>query len=326
MRANSARLLAGVCGQSPESAIGGVRQLEREHMSKTASIQTPAKINLYLAVTGSRPDGYHEIATVFWPVHGLTDTVAVRIRDARNLSISCSCNRDDLPTDERNTCVRAARLFAENAGFCAAVDIHIEKHIPPAAGLGGGSANAAGVLLLLNRLTETGASMEALRRIAVRVGADVPFFLAPRPATARGVGEHITPIESPLPALPLTVVWPRFPVTARWAYARVDAEPPPPPAVDVNEFVHRLCTGDIRHIADATYNALEYALFAKFPLLHLVRDEIEQTGAACAHVSGSGPCMFALFPSVEAAAAAGRAIETAFEGAVHCLFAGAARG
>jgi 4-diphosphocytidyl-2-C-methyl-D-erythritol kinase len=152
----------------------------------------PAKLNLYLHVTGRRPDGYHEIETVFELVD-LADRLDFRLRDDGRIGLT-----RPLPgvEPERELCLRAARLLAEASGTCPGVDITVRKRIPMGAGLGGGSSDAATTLLALNRLWGIGWPAERLAELGARLGADVPVFVHGRPAYATGIGDRLEPIDT----------------------------------------------------------------------------------------------------------------------------------
>lgn len=274
----------------------------------TLTAGAPAKINLFLDVLGKRSDGYHEIETVFYPLTDLADTIMIETDQAPEGTIIC----DDpaVPLDADNTCRRAAEAFVRAAGLPVSWRITIAKRIPVAAGLGGGSADAATVLLLLNQAHGNCLSIEALREIAVSIGADVSFFLdASCPALARGIGEKLEQLAPSRP-LPLVLLCPGFPVSAAWAYANLDRVPRPSAPVRAAEFAAALQKGPLEELASATYNALEYAVLDKFPLVEMLRDFLMQAGALCAHVSGSGPTVFGLFNSPVPSGLADRARET----------------
>ena len=259
----------------------------------TLTTDAPAKINLFLDVPGQRSDGYHDIETVFYPLPGLADTITVEID--RSPGVTIVCDNPAVPVDADNSCLRAAEAFAAVAGVRAAWRITIKKRIPVAAGLGGGSSDAAAVLRLLDRAHDAPLGIDALHAIAVRIGADIPFFLdASRPALAGGIGEELEPLPRVHP-LPLVLLCPGFPVSAAWAYANLARMRRPPPPVRAAEFATLLPENSTAKLAAAVYNALEYAVFDKFPLVKILRDFLLKSGALCAHVSGSGPTVFGLF-------------------------------
>ena len=265
-----------------------------------AALESGSKINLYLRVTGRRADGCHNIETLFLPLASPSDRVEVDFAAAPGLSLDCGA---PALSGSSNLAYRAAELYAAESGIAPSWKIFLEKRIPVAAGLGGGSADAAAVLTLLER--RFGAlGAERLKRMALRLGADVPFFLYRSPMVGRGVGDELTPLGEPLPKLYILLVNPGFPVSAKWAYRHCTAGAGDEPALE------RLLAALAAHDLDATAanirNDLAPALWKKFPLLGVIRDELAELGAVATEVSGSGSTLFSLFPDGEALAAAER--------------------
>ena len=174
----------------------------------------PAKINLWLEVRGRRPDGFHEVETLMVPI-----SVHDRIRITRRAGFSFRCDAPGVPGDESNLAVRAVRIFCGELGIPADVGLELEKGIPHGAGLGGGSSDAASVLLGLNRLFDAGCGLGQLAEWAGRLGSDVPFFLWESAALCRGRGERVEPVGFGT-VLPLLLVKPPFGVPTPWAYSR----------------------------------------------------------------------------------------------------------
>ena len=251
-------------------------------------MRTCAKINLFLKVLGTRQDGYHELETVFLPIHGLYDDVTVTPSSKPSLSISC--NSHELETDN-NLCLKAARAFCNQTGLPQAFHVALVKRSPVAAGLGGGSSDAAATLLQLNGLLEKPLPSSKLVKLAATVGADVPFFLNPTPSVATGIGEILSPM--PLaPKLNVLVISPGIPIPVKWAYDHCR----PQPAATLDDF-RLTCAGQSAEaIAKLCHNDLEYAIYDKFPLLCMMRDFLLKEGALCVHVSGSGSSLFAILP------------------------------
>lgn len=261
-------------------------------MNAHSKMVTPAKINLFLDALNKRPDGYHNISTVFLPVWDLTDSVSIRTgTGAASGGIQMKCATEGVPCDDRNLCWRAAVAFAEAASVSPAWEIELIKHIPVAAGLGGGSSDAAAVLQLLNGMYDTPLSGETLHDLAAGLGADVPFFLAPRPCRGSGRGEIIEPVECETD-VPLVLVNPGFPISAGWAYSKIPSERPQPPIDSVTDPMRN---GDLPAVAANLYNVLEFAALDKFPIIEIILDFLRQCeGCLGARMSGSGPTMFAV--------------------------------
>jgi 4-diphosphocytidyl-2-C-methyl-D-erythritol kinase len=271
---------------------------------------SPCKINLLLNILGRRFDGFHELETVMHPV-ALHDRLEIEPRGA---SIALTCSEPTLPTDARNLVWRAAELFRSAAGTDAGVRIHLEKRVPMAAGLGGGSANAATTLLAMNDLFGMPLTGERLAQLAAQLGSDVPFFLQTRPALALGRGERIEPLE-PLAALrsaQVVLVHPGFGIATAWAYARLAAFPQALNGTPgrARALVDRLRCGLLADAGAVLYNALEAPALEKHPILSLYKEFFRDQGAGGTLMSGSGSTTFALMPS----AARAQAVVEAFRG------------
>ncbi|MBN2451905.1 MAG: 4-(cytidine 5'-diphospho)-2-C-methyl-D-erythritol kinase [Lentisphaeria bacterium] len=260
------------------------------------ALTAPCKVNLYLDVLGCRPDGYHDIATVFLPLAEPSDGILVQAQEGGALRVQC--DPPVAPCGSDNLCWRAAELFAAATGMAPAWSIRIEKRIPVAAGLGGGSSDAAATLLALNRLHGSILSPSVLHGLATSLGADVPFFLAPRAALGTGVGEVLRPLAVGAP-LALVLANPGFPVSASWAYGNLDrtSRPKAPP---LDSLVQALARGDCPGVAAGMYNALGYAVADKFPLVAMLLEALAAAGCFRALVSGSGPTVFGICPAREA--------------------------
>ena len=256
------------------------------------SLKTPGKINLFLDVTGKRADGYHEILTLFLPVD-LCDTVT--LTDSSMLSLNC--DRQSVPCDQRNLCWKAAELFAAAAGISPQWHINIHKNIPVAGGMGGGSSDAAAVLRMLNELYPAQVSKSQLAEIALKIGADVPYFLNPVPAIAAGIGEKLEPLTGGQ-RLHILLMTFKFPIPAVWAYKnrqRAFGQS----TFDKTKLVNSWQKSSAQELAKIVYNDLAFAVRDKFPILQQGRSDLLNGGAAAAEVSGSGPSLFALFNKAE---------------------------
>jgi 4-diphosphocytidyl-2-C-methyl-D-erythritol kinase len=280
---------------------------------------TCSKVNLSLAVTAKRPDGYHDLDSLFYPFRDPSDEI--RLDDAPAASgVTIRCDAPGVPLEpEKNLCGKAVYAYCKAAGMdVPGLVIHLEKHIPVAAGMGGGSADGAAVLRLLQERFHA-LSQEQLESVAFSLGADVPFFLNPRPSHVTGAGEHRVPVDGLPEHLPILLAAPQFPVSAAWAYQHMDlaravAEPP-----RTNELIDALRRRDFESAAQFMRNDLEYALFVKFPLLVLLRDFMLKHGALRAMVSGSGPTILALFRDDAAAHAAHARANSEFDPAIRFI-------
>ena len=279
--------------------------------------RSPAKTNLRLKITGKRPDGYHELETLFIPLQSPCDHITIRLDAAPGIVVSASV--PDIPGGSGNICWKAVDKYCRAAGIAPQLDIYIEKHIPVAAGLGGGSANAATVLLLLQEHYRA-LDDHALAELAVSIGADVPFFLHCHPAVATGVGEKFTFLDFDPRTIPLVIAAPDFPVSAAWAYKHLKTERIGQ-AAGMDEIVSAIRRGDWQMCAALICNDLAFELYEKFPLMDMLRLALLDAGALGAEVSGSGPSMFAIFSDHKAAAAGAKQVREAFEGKVRTFVA-----
>ncbi len=267
--------------------------------SSAVSFLAPAKLNISLRVFGKRPDGFHNIRSVMVPV-SLYDEVTVEETSA---DITVEVSDPTVPGDAGNSCHRAAVLFRDRAGFPGGIRIRIRKTIPPEAGLGGGSSDAAATLKGLIALTGKSLSPETLLSIAATVGADVPFFTLGRPALVEGFGDVLTPVEWNVPFYAV-IVKPPFGLPTREGFERLgrDADDPPgredPPSF--REW------GDL---VSAMGNDFESVWEKERPDIPGMKRKLREAGAEAAGLSGSGSAVFGLFRSEKDARRAEKTLE-----------------
>lgn len=266
---------------------------------------SPCKVNFLLNILGKRPDGFHKLETLFFPVP-LYDEICVEA--AVDGGILLTCSYPELPCDGTNLVHRAAGIFLSAARVTSGVRLHLEKRLPLAAGLGGGSANAAVTLLALNELFGRPLDFDQLDALAATLGSDVNFFLQPNPALATGRGEQIVPLASftALNGAALFLFRPGFGVATPWAFKELARFPDalngrPGRAAELAELFR---AGDLPAAGRAFYNSLEAPVLEKYPVLALYQDFLRQRGALGALMSGSGSTTFALFPDPVSARAA----------------------
>ncbi|MDI3279926.1 MAG: 4-(cytidine 5'-diphospho)-2-C-methyl-D-erythritol kinase [Bacillota bacterium] len=271
------------------------------------SLAAPAKLNLALDVLGRRPDGYHEVKMVLQSVD-LADSVQLLDCPPRGgensrarlvISREPGLEGEDIPGDERNLALQAARLLAGEYGVALRVEIRLHKRIPAAAGLGGGSADAAAVLKGLNLLWDLGRTPEELHRLAVRLGADVPFCLQGGTALAQGIGERLSPLR-PAVELWFVLVKPPFGLSTAEVYRAWD-EVGEKSRLKVEELVEALQEGDPARVGRLVGNALEAVVFPRYPVLKEIKEGLLALGALGAAMSGSGPTVFGLVEGEEQA-------------------------
>jgi 4-diphosphocytidyl-2-C-methyl-D-erythritol kinase len=266
-------------------------------MTATLVKQSPCKVNLLLNILGKRADGFHELETVMHPVNFSDQLAFARAGEG----VEMTCNDASLPTDSRNLVHRAATAFLEAAGISEGVRIHLEKKIPQAAGLGGGSGNAATTLVGLNELFGHPLTLEQLHPIAARLGSDIPFFLQSKPALATGRGEKIASLDF-FPAMRGTafvLIHPGFGISTAWSYqnlARFPAALNGQPG-RAEKLVKLLQTADLKTAGAEFYNSLEAPALEKYPLLAIFQEFLRANGAEATLMSGSGSTTFALTSS-----------------------------
>jgi 4-diphosphocytidyl-2-C-methyl-D-erythritol kinase len=245
-------------------------------------VLSPAKINISLRILGKRPDGFHEIDTLMAKLPGLADRITITPAG----SFSLTCDDPSLPTDSGNLIVRAAESLAGEAGEALPFHIHLEKRIPHGAGLGGGSSNAATILLALNAFLTKPLPSAKLHALAAELGSDIPFFLLPGAARCTGRGEIISPAPDP-PALPIVLLKPNFPVPTPDAYRNCLSAA----ALPGIRYDPQHCEGLV------FTNELEQPVFAKHRYLAELKEWLLRHRATrVALMSGSGSTIFAILP------------------------------
>ena len=270
-------------------------------MPVSLALEAPAKVNLGLRIVGRRADGYHELESLFVPVD-LADTIALRVESAGAASVSLVLAGDapGAPPGDDNLVVRAARAFLARGGVAARVAIHLTKRTPVAAGLGGGSSDAGAVLRGLASAFPAAVSHGALEEIAFALGADVPFFLDPRPAWVTGIGERREPVNG-MPSLPLVLANPGEALSTPRCSARstrsrpgADRSPGPPGAL-----ARELAEDGT--LAARLRNDLEEPAVRLCPPIARLRERLRDAGARAVGMSGSGATVFGVFASRAAA-------------------------
>ncbi|NCC24988.1 MAG: 4-(cytidine 5'-diphospho)-2-C-methyl-D-erythritol kinase [Deltaproteobacteria bacterium] len=251
------------------------------------------KINLYLRITGRRPDGYHDLDTLFYPLGTPSDRIAITPRSGpSNLTISCS---DPLLQGPNNILNRVYFLYQAKTGR-ALPNLHIRltKGIPTGAGLGGGSSDAAALLRYLDGPDPVGTNL--LQSMARTLGADVPFFLQDRPAWAQGIGDRLSPVEFRIPAKHLLLIFPPLSVSTAWAYHAWDALDVEKPwkSPELTSTFPEAKQSPFRN-GVYLYNDFERVVFPRHKALRHLKIKLLTCGALGCLMTGSGSCLFGLF-------------------------------
>ena len=271
-------------------------------MSEILTAKEPAyaKVNLFLEITGKREDGYHEIDTVMQTV-SLADTVTVSLTPADETKIELFCAIPWIPPDERNTAYRAAQFFLEKIGRNAAVSIHIEKVIPSAAGLGGGSSDAAAVLRAMNKLSGNPLDVDTLCAIGKEIGADVPFCIRGGAVRCRGIGELFTPCMTLSPcSLVIAIGRQRSQTPAAYGLLDFAGYVGDRSAEAMSD---ALAAGRLQQVCGGMYNAFESVILPSNPDAAALRERFGKTNCLGSLMSGSGAAVFAVYRSYKQAEA-----------------------
>ncbi len=258
--------------------------------------RAPAKLNLRLKITGRRPDGYHELVSLMVPID-LFDLLELRVTGKRGIELSCEGFW--VPTDENNLAYQAALSFLSKAKIEQGVSIKLTKNIPVAAGLGGGSSDAAATLLTLNEIWSQPLSLSELHTMAVQLGADVPFFLYSEPSLATGIGEILEPLKK-WPKLWYVIVTPPIQVSTSWVYGALKLEL----TRGEYDYIVKFLKNAPFAVSAILENDLEEVTSTRFPVIETIKEFLVNAGAEGALMTGSGPSVFGVFSSLNQALSA----------------------
>lgn len=248
------------------------------------------KINLGLDVLGRRPNGYHDVRMVMQTVY-LYDKI--KIEKIKEPQIRLKTNLYYLPVNENNLAYKAAKLLLDEFHIKEGVSIRLEKHIPVAAGMAGGSSNAAAVLFGINRMFDLGLTEKELMERGVTLGADVPYCVMRGTVLAEGIGEILTPV-SPMPKCFVLLAKPPISVSTKLVYDKLDAheiEDHP----DIDGILAGLKAQDLNSVAASMGNVLEKVTIEEYPVIEEIKNAMKEAGALNAMMSGSGPTVFGIF-------------------------------
>ena len=260
---------------------------------------SPAKVNLHLEVLRRRGDGYHEIQTLMQRI-ALFDEMEIQLGGR---GIRLTAEGEAIPAGPDNLMIRAAQSFCERENVKDGMEIRIQKRIPVGAGLGGGSGNAAAILMSLNDQFNTGWDQERLMSEGAKLGADVPFFIYQKPALARGIGERLSPVRLPEPMWYCLII-PPFRIATAWAYEAYDQMK----RADKSPLAIPDAYAKIEDLTPVLINDLELPALSRYPQIGAMKKKLNALGAKGVLMSGSGPVVFGFFSSQGGAQTAQQAL------------------
>ena len=258
------------------------------------SLEAPAKINLGLNILEKREDGYHDIETIYVPLQ-LKDKVTL---EKRKKGIVINCNNPDIPLNEKNLAYKAAKLMREKARYYGGVSITIDKKIPIGGGLGGGSSDAASVLRGLNILWNTNFSLKTLKKLGIKIGSDVPFFMINKACIGRGKGEILQPIPFKYSNIWIIIVYPNIKIESKWAYENLNLTKNKK-IINFYSFLKK--SRDPSELRDRIVNDFETIVFEKFPEIKKIKETLYDFGADFCLMTGSGSAIYGMFKRREKA-------------------------
>lgn len=267
------------------------------------SVKALAKINLGLDVVRRREDGYHEVKMIMQTIH-LFDRV--QLKKKKEAEVTLRTNLSFLPVDENNLAYRAAEMLRTEFDIKEGVEINLEKHIPVAAGMAGGSTDGAAVLYAMNEMFELGLSKQMLMDRGVKLGADVPYCIMRGTALAEGIGEKLTQLP-PMVKCPVLIAKPQISVSTRYVYEhlQLSGQSVHP---DIDKLVEKIKEKDLEQIGAAMGNILETVTIPEHPEIEAIKSCMIKAGAVNAMMSGSGPTVFGLYATREEAKRATEAV------------------
>ncbi len=281
-----------------ESGIMKIKVIQRdtEVQMKEIKLKAMAKINLGLDVTRKREDGYHEVRMIMQSIN-MYDQIRLSLLEEPQIRVKT--NVSFLPVNEDNLVYKAAKLLMDEFQVTSGVEIDLRKFIPTAAGMGGGSSDAAAVLVGVNRMFQLGLTKRELMERSVAIGADVPFCVLRGTALAEGIGEVLTPLPS-LPKCFVLIAKPPINVSTKFVYTNLRAnELTCHP--DIDGQIRALQDGDLEAVCKKMENVLETVTIPAYPIIQTIKDKMMQCGAVNAMMSGSGPTVFGIFNEREQA-------------------------
>lgn len=267
-------------------------------MIKYLSLKAHGKINLGLDVLRKREDGYHDVRMIMQTV-GLFDRVELMLRDTPGIRVET--NLFYLPTNENNLVYKAAKLLMDEFHITSGLDIRLKKLIPVAAGMAGGSSDAAAVLFGVNKMFNLHLNTRQLMERGVKIGADVPYCIMRGTALSEGIGEVLTPLPK-LPQCQILIAKPKISVSTKFVYENLHVNDLPPEAhPDIDGMLQAIHQNDLYGIASKMGNILETVTIPEYPVIARIKEAMLEYGAIGSLMSGSGPTVFGLFTRPQAA-------------------------
>lgn len=263
---------------------------------KTVTIKAPAKVNLTLDVTGKRPNGYHDLKMIMQTI-SVFDEIKLSLTEEEKIDLHMNKELPDKIPAEKNLVYKAAALMKEKFDIKGGFDIELQKNIPAAAGLAGGSSDCAAALIAINEVCELGLTTQELCDIGVKLGADVPFCIRKGTMLSEGIGEILTPL-TPFRDVWVVLVKPDISVSTAYVYTHLDL-PNLKYHPDTDKAIECIDNGDISGLSNVLSNVLETVTVPEYPVLTEIKEFLVQNGAAGSLMSGSGPTVFGIFKNKE---------------------------
>ena len=266
-------------------------------MILTKTIKSYAKINLYLNVGAKRADGYHDVESIMQQVTLFDYVTVLRDTDTTTRGVKITCTDRLVPSDDRNIAAKCAMAFLDKYNIDSEVSVSIDKRIPVAAGLAGGSTDGAAVLAIMNTIFDVNAPMNELCANAAKLGADIPFCLIGGTCTASGIGEVLTPVKTPELPYHILICNAGHGVSTPQAYAKLDETPVTEPVPSMDGVLASLLNGEM---PETLYNSFERVILPMHAEAAQIKHDMASLGADRVLMSGSGPSVFGLFLDAEA--------------------------
>ena len=275
---------------------------------KSIEVKAPAKINIGLSIIEKRPDGFHNLETLFYPIIDLYDVIKFEL----DTHFSFKSNDSSLPTDENNLIVKAKDILEKVSNKKISAKIYLQKNIPSGAGLGGGSSDSAAALLCLNELFSLGLNFETLSNLALELGSDVPFFLMAKPAIGKGRGEILKLVDVQI-TKPILIINPNIHVSTKEAFSGIIPSQP-----NYNYDMIVVSINDLNFLKNNVKNDFEQNIFTMHPDIKSIKDSLYANRAEFALMTGTGSTVFGIFENQEKAMYAKKSLPDEYFSFISC--------